>query len=127
MRRIIDRIVPIFQKSAPITSDYRRPHVEAHERPHTVDLEVFMPGVRPQEIDLVVDRRQLVVTARKQHPVRRNWQAANFEAVNFGYQLRVKLGRAVDPRSVLGVLRDGILKIRLRKHSKQSPVHLSFA
>jgi len=120
VRRLINRIVPIFSSARAEAAAFRQPKFETRERSRTVDLEVFVPGVTPENVDLVVDNQDLVVTARKPHTVRRNWQSANFEAVQGDYQLRVHLGATVDPRAIWGVLRDGILKIRfLRKAARQ--------
>lgn len=126
MRRLLNRILPVATAPASETSgDFRTPRFETRERARSVDLEVFVPGVAPEDVDLVVDEQDLVVIARKPHAVRRNWQAANFEAVQGDYQLRVHLGATVDARAIWGVLRDGILRIHLRRKAARQRIELS--
>lgn len=127
MRRLINRIIPIFSSVRSEDAAFRKPHFEAHERSRTVDLDVFVPGVEPENVDLVVEDHDLVVTARKPHAVRANWQAANFEAVQSDYQLRIHLGGPVDPRAIWGVLRDGILKIHIRRRAARQRLDFSVA
>lgn len=127
MRRLINRILPIFSAARPAGSSFRRPQFETHERSGTVDLDVYVPGVAPEDVDLHVDAQELVVTARKPHAVRQNWQAANFKAVQSDYQLRFHLGATVDSSSIWGVLRDGILKIHIGRKSERQRLKLLVA
>ncbi len=119
MRRLIHRILPVFSSHHSDTVPFRQPRFETHEHERSVDLDVFVPNVTAENVDLVVEDQDLIVTARKPRAVRRNWQPANFEAVQSDYQLRVHLGAWVDPRAIWGVLRNGILKIRLGKRARQ--------
>jgi HSP20 family molecular chaperone IbpA len=125
MRRLINRILPIFASARIEPASFRKPKFETRERSRTVDLDVFVPGVTPENVDLVVDDHDLVVTARKPQAVRRNWQAANFEAVQSDYQLRVHLGATVDPRAIWGVLRHGVLQIHFRRQAARQRLELS--
>jgi HSP20 family molecular chaperone IbpA len=125
MRRLIHRIFPSLASHDASPAAFRQPRFETHERSRTVDLDVFVPGVQPEHVDLVVDNQDLVVTARKPHAVLRNWQAANFGAVQSDYQLRVHLGTGVDARAIWGVLRDGVLKIHFRRKAARQRLELS--
>jgi HSP20 family molecular chaperone IbpA len=128
MRRLINRILPIFSSARPSESSFRKPQFETHERSRSVDLDVFVPGVAPEDVDLTVENQELVVTARKKaSPVRQNWQASHFEAVQSDYQLRVHLGGTVEPRAIWGVLRDGILKIHIRRKTARQRLKLLVA
>lgn len=121
MRNLVNRIIPKFQSTITAPNNPRCPHFERREGAGRVDLAVFVPGVTPASVDLVVDDRDLVVTARKSMPVRPNWQAANFEAVQGDYHLRIQLGQTIDWRRLRAVLRDGILKIQAPRLAKCSP------
>ena len=121
MRRLIKKIVPAFQSFTASLHSYQKPRFSCREKTRSVDLEVFVPGVAADAIELAVSETdELIVTARKALPVRQNFQAANFEAVQPHYQLRVQLGAAVDRRSIWAALRDGILTIHLRKSARRS-------
>ena len=69
----------------------------------------------------------VVVTARKPRPVRRNWQAAHFEAVQSDYQLRVQLATSVSRQHIRAVLRDGVLRVQFRSDSSGAERNLSVA
>lgn len=119
MRRLINRILPIFSSVPSDSAPFRKPRYETHERSRSIDLDVFVPGVEPENVDLVVEDHDLVVTARKPLKPCRNWQPANFGRAQSDYQLRVHLGAMVNPGAIWGVLRDGILKIHFRKAARQ--------
>jgi len=125
MRRLINRILPIFSSPSSGTATFRKPHFETHDRSRTVDLDVFVPGVAPENVDLVVEDHDLIVTARKPLKPCRNWQPANLKRAQSDYQLRVHLGATVDPRAIWGVLRDGVLKIHFRKPATRQHLDLS--
>lgn len=128
MRRLLKKIIPIFQSFTASLHGYQKPRFVCRERERSLDLEVFVPGVQADTVELAVtDNDELVVTARKALPVRQNFQAANFEAVQPHYQLRVQLGAHVDRRSIWGALRDGILTIHLKKSARAAVPQLSVA
>lgn len=116
MRRLIKKIVPAFQTFTATLHGYQKPRFACRDKARSVDLEVFVPGVDAGAVELAVTADdELIVTARKAMHVRPNFQAANFEAVQPHYQLRVQLGDQVDTKSIWAALRDGILTIHLKK------------
>lgn len=115
MRRLIKKIVPVFRSITASLHGYQRPRFACREKARSLDLEVFVPGVDAGAIELAVAGDELVVTAHKAMPVRQNFQAANFEAVQPHYQLRVHLHEHVDRKSIWAALRDGILTIHFKK------------
>jgi HSP20 family molecular chaperone IbpA len=127
MRQLIKRIVPCFQKITAEITSFRRPRFESRDTARTLDLEVFMPGVESDNVELVVDDRDLVVTARKAKPVRLNWQAAHFEAVQPDYQLRVRLQGETDLSRAWAALKHGILTIHIRKKEAHARLQFSVA
>lgn len=128
MRRLIKKIVPVFHSLTATLHGFQKPRFACREKARTVDLEVFVPGVEAEAVELAVtDDDELIVTARKALPVRPNFQAAAFEAVQAHYQLRVQLGDQVDTGSIWGALRDGILTIHLKKTARAATPQLSVA
>ena len=120
MRRLIKKIVPCFHAITASFHGYQKPRYECREKARSLDLEVFVPGVASDDVELAVTGDELVVTARKAVPVRQNFHSANFEAVQQDYRLRVQLRDQLDPQSIRGALRDGILTIRFRKTATAS-------
>jgi len=128
MRRLIKKIVPVFHSITATLHGYQKPRFACREKARTVDLEVFVPGVEAEAVELAVTADdELVVTARKAMPVRPNFSSANFEAVQPHYQLRVQLGDQVDRRTIWAALRDGILTIHLKKTTRAASPQLSVA
>lgn len=126
MRQLIKKIVPCFHSITASFHGYQKPRFACRDKTRSVDLEVFMPGVESDAVELSVVDDQLVVTARKTTRVRQNFHAANFEAVQQDYLLRVQLGTQVDQKSIWAALRDGILTIHLRK-TASAAIQLSVA
>ncbi len=120
MRRLIKKIVPCFHAITASFHGYKKPHFECREKARSLDLEVFVPGVESDDVELAVSGGELVVTARKALRVRHNFQSANFEAVQQDYQLRVQLRDQIDPQSIWAALRNGILTIHFRKTASVS-------
>ncbi len=98
-----------------IDADLRSPAFECHDLPDAVRLEVFVPGVEASGVEITSRGPDLVVTARKAHPVRTNWRALHLEAVQRDYQLKLRLGHGVDFDGLHAELRDGVLSIVVPK------------
>lgn len=98
-----------------IDADFRQPAFECHDLPNALCLEVFVPGVEASGVEITSRGPDLVVTARKAHPVRTNWRALHLEAVQRDYQLKLRLGHGVDFDGLHAELRDGVLSIVVPK------------
>lgn len=128
MRRLIKKIVPAFHSLSASLHGFQQPRFACREKPRSLNLEVFMPGVEADAVELAVtEGDELVVTARKAMPVRQNFQAANFEAVQPHYRLCVRLGARIEPKGIWAALRNGILTIHLKKKTAPASLRLSVA
>lgn len=96
-------------------SECRQPHFESVDAPQMLKITVFVPGVEANGIEIVTRGPDLVVRARKPHPVRVNFQALHLEAASRDYELKLRLGHAFDFEKLEADLRDGVLLIRLPK------------
>jgi HSP20 family molecular chaperone IbpA len=101
--------------SQPAADDHRKPHYEISERPERLDLTVYVPGVDSAGVELSFDGTDLLLTARKAHFVRVNWQALHLDKAQRDYQLVLRLGAAVDFDRVEATLQAGVLTIKLPK------------
>lgn len=72
-----------------------------------------LPGIDRDEIDLFVDRRQLVVSGERQFPVApgRSYQQVEFDYGPF--ERRIRLGVDIDPDKTSATYEHGILEVRL--------------
>lgn len=127
MNTLTDRIIPCFKESFATDGGFQIPRFHVSEQLETLEIEVFIPGVSPDAVSLAMDDRELVVKGARGHRVRSNWQAANLEAVQSDYQLRIALDESVETESIWAVHRDDILRIHLQKNLPLFPVECSVA
>ncbi len=93
----------------------RHPHYDCQELPHALKITVFVPGVDASGVELSSHGPDLVVTARKAHLVRVNWQALHLERAQQDYRLRLRLGLGFDYGALHASLSDGMLVLTLPK------------
>jgi HSP20 family molecular chaperone IbpA len=122
MNTLTDRIIPCFNEPIASRDGFQTPRFVASERLETLKFDVFVPGVSPDDVSLAMDNGELVVTAKRTHMVRQNWHAANIEAVQGDYQLRIKLDQATQTDSICAIHCDGILTIHLQKNLPLLPM-----
>jgi HSP20 family protein len=96
-------------------SRLRKPSYDCREHADTVKLTVYVPGVEAAGVEIEVRGPDLVVTARKVHFVRVNWQALHLESAQRDYQLRLRLGHGVDYTALHAEIHQGLLTVVLPK------------
>jgi HSP20 family protein len=94
---------------------FRKPSYDCREQPDAVKLVVYVPGVDPNSVEIEAHAPDLIITARKSHFVRVNWQALHLERAQRDYQLRLRLGHGLDYRSLQAELHEGVLTVVLPK------------
>ena len=100
---------------------FRRPHYDCQEQADVLKLVVYLPGVDPAGVDLEVNGPDLVVTAPKARRVRANWRALHLEGVQHDYQLRLRLGFALDYAAMEADLQAGVLTVSIPKRAAMIP------
>jgi len=91
--------------------------LDIHETPTGYELEASLPGVKPEDVDIQVDRE--ILTLRGKSVTDEEKQAGR----NFIYRERragsffrtVRLPEAVDPEKVEATLEHGVLRVQLPK------------
>jgi len=99
---------------------FRKPSYDCREQPEAVKLVVYVPGVDPTGVEIETFGPDVIITARKAHYVRVNWQALHLENAQRDYQLRLRLGHGLDYRALQAELHEGVLTIVL---PKRPPAH----
>ncbi|RME70045.1 MAG: Hsp20/alpha crystallin family protein, partial [Verrucomicrobia bacterium] len=94
-------------------ASYRQPAFECRERARRIDLDVYIPGVDEDGVDLELQGRQLIVKAHKRPPVLPNWQAADLGRAQREYRLNVRLPKWVRKDRISADLDDGVLSVHL--------------
>lgn len=98
-----------------IPSEFRQPNYDCREQPDAVKLIVYTPGVNPATVEIEVTGPDLIVTARKPHIVRVNWQALNLEQAQRDYRLRLRLGHGLNYSALHAEFHEGVLTLTLPK------------
>ncbi|MFI5357240.1 MAG: Hsp20/alpha crystallin family protein [Opitutales bacterium] len=110
------RSLPLAERTS-ARSDYRQPNFDCREQPDAVKLVVYVPGVEGSGVELEVRGPDFVVTARKPHVVRVNWQALQLESAQRDYRLRLRLGHGLDYSALHAELHNGVLTLVVPKRT----------
>jgi HSP20 family molecular chaperone IbpA len=118
MHTIIHPSTPASRRSPEspsITPNFRQPSYDCREYRDAVQLTVYIPGVEAAGVEIEARGPDLVVTARKTHFVRVNWQALHLETAQKDYRLRLRLGDGLDYPALHAEVDQGVLTVLLPK------------
>ena len=130
MHTIINALSPSrhLRFPEPASSDaFRQPSYDCRDQSDAVKIVVYVPGVEAAGVDIEARGPDLVITARKSHFVRVNWQALHLEGAQRDYQLRLRLGSGFDYAAMQAEIRQGVLNVTLPKrqlHEAAAPGRL---
>jgi HSP20 family molecular chaperone IbpA len=96
---------------------FRQPSHDCRDHADTMTLSVYVPGVDAAGVDIEALGPDLMITARKSHFVRVNWQSLHLESAQRDYQLRLRLGLGFDYSAMQAEIHDGVLTVRLPKRA----------
>ncbi|MBA4137274.1 MAG: heat-shock protein Hsp20 [Opitutus sp.] len=106
------------------TPNVRQPHFECIDALQALKLAVYVPGVDASDVEITTRGPDLVVHARKAHPVRVNWQALHLESAQRDYELKLRLGHGLDFAALRAEMRDSVLHIVVpKRHSGDARVN----
>ena len=105
------------QPEAQTVDSFRQPSYDCRDHADAVKLDVYVPGVDAAGIDIEARGPDLVITARKAHFVRVNWQSLHLEGAQRDYQLRLRLGLGFDYPAMQAEIHDGVLTVSLPKRA----------
>ncbi len=94
---------------------FRQPSYDCRNHTDAMTLAVYVPGVDAAGVDIEAVGPDLMITARKSHFVRVNWQSLHLEGSQRDYQLRLRLGLGFDYPSMEAEIHEGVLTVRLPK------------
>jgi HSP20 family protein len=96
-------------------TDFRDPHYDCMDQADLIKVVVYVPGVEAAGVEITIHGPDLIVTARKSHFIRVNWQALHLEGAQRDYRLRLRLGHGLDYDALRAEIADGALTITLPK------------
>ena len=122
MHTIINPEPSVSRRSAREVSSkdtFRKPNYDCREHVDAVKLVVYVPGVDAAGVEITAKGPDLVVTARKTHFVRINWQSLHLECSQLDYQLRLRLGTGFEYAGMQAEIRDGVLEVTVPKAQRE--------
>ncbi len=115
MHTIIHRLNHSRFPSAEPSQAFRSPLYDCMDQAQALKLVVYVPGVDAGGLEITTQGPDLLVTARKTHHVRANWQALHLERAQRDYQLKLRLGLGFDYDALQASVTRGVLTIVLPK------------
>jgi len=111
-----------FDKQAPSTDrvEYATPAVNLHHDPDGFTLEVEMPGVTREGVDITFDDGKLTLTG---HRIRGEapGKAVYSESRKWEYRRVFDLDPSIDPEKITASIDQGLLTLRLAKAEQSKP------
>jgi len=96
------------------------PHVDIYDDGEAVNVVADMPGVAKEDLDIDVRDKILTISGPVKEPEGRSRPAYSEYGVG-GFSRRFNLGSDVDPARIEAELKDGVLKVVLRKADRLRP------
>lgn len=97
------------------------PAYEVKESNEAFGLEVFMPGVHKDAVEINVDQGELIVTGVRNWKSPEGWTEIFRESSPLDYRIRLDLNEAVDVDKINAELENGVLRVTLPKAEALKP------
>jgi HSP20 family protein len=91
------------------------PHYEIKESDDALGLEVYLPGVTRDDLDLSVEGRELTLSARRSWQKPEDWTPVWTETGATVYRLHLMLPEGLEDDKIHAELKDGVLRLTLPK------------
>lgn len=101
--------------------EYVVPAYDVKESPEAFGLELFMPGVARDGIEISVDQGELVVTGQRNWKTPEGWTEIFRETSQLDFRLRLDLNDAVNVDKINAELERGVLRVTLPKAEALKP------
>jgi len=84
-------------------------------------LEVFLPGVAKDAVELNIDQGELIVTGRRRWKAPEGWTELFRESADTDYRLRLDLNESVNVEKINAEFEAGVLRVTLPKAEALKP------
>ncbi len=129
VRREVDRIFADYTGGGLFNRTVRTAaQVNVHDNTDDVEVEVLLPGIDPNGLDLQVLRNELTISGERRRDEEIKPEAWHRQERSTGKFVRkVALPSEVDPDEVRAEYKDGVLTIRLAKSEAARPRRIEVA
>jgi HSP20 family protein len=98
-----------------------RPPVNIYEDADGITLEADMPGVSKEQLQVRVDRDQLLVEGEVQFPMPEGMEALYADVRATRYSRSFAISRELETANIEANLKDGVLRLRIPKRAEVRP------
>ena len=109
----------VADKSA--SQKWRRPRYDVSESDEAFDLQVALPGVQREAVELSVEGDQLTLIARRTAAPAKDWRPLRRELPAGDFRLNIHLNVAIEADRISARVADGILDLSLPKADAVKP------
>jgi len=116
------RTAPLSRRPASTDDEsFVLPVYDLKESTDAYGLEILLPAVAKDAVDLQVDHDELVVTARRRWQAPKGWTEVFRETADADYRLRVELDESINVEKINAELEQGVLRVTLPKAEALKP------
>lgn len=101
------------------------PRASVREHAEEVTLELEMPGVDRETLQVVVENDELTISARRALPRDEGFEVLHQERLPYGFRRSFILSDRIDTASIKAAYNDGILTVTLPKAAKAKPFKIT--
>ncbi|MDX9882403.1 MAG: Hsp20/alpha crystallin family protein [Prolixibacteraceae bacterium] len=103
-----------------VTNCASKPAVNIYETAKDFRLELLVPGFDKNEIEILVEKDQLIVKSDYKNPDSQEYNYAHVEFVKKSFEKRYKLSEKLNKEAVYAEFKNGILTITLPKLEEEN-------
>lgn len=107
--------VPARRNTAVEDERFVAPAYDFKQTGEAYGLEVLVPGVAKDAVEIQIDQGELVITARRRWKAPEGWTEVFRETADADYRLRVDLNDSVDAEKINAEFEHGVLRVTLPK------------
>jgi HSP20 family protein len=127
-RSDVDRIFHRFFNGARSAATVWSPSVDVRESKDDIVVSVELPGLRREDVNLVVENNVLTISGEKQQELEESKEEGNYHLIERCYgkfERSFILPRSVDPENIKARFEDGVLQVVLSKIAAAKPKQIA--
>ena len=106
------------QEQKPQTQNWRRPRFDVAESDSSFNIEVSVPGVSREGVDVSITGENLNIVARRANVDKKGLKVLHQELPESDFRLDLKLNVSIDEKNVQAKVENGILNLTLPKSAE---------
>ena len=128
---LLSTLAPSFTRTQPAPAESAaatvRPRYEINEHTDAFGLEVWLPGVAKENLELTIHEGELTIVGRRSWKKPENWTQLYRETPLADFELRLEHDNTFTATKVHAELRDGVLRVTLPKAESMKPQKIAVA